>query len=200
MERESAEQSKRLIYFALALTVIIAVSIGLSLNYFQTRNKQTAKVATCTGIPAISYMYCPSALRISAEGEPGAFPTYCPLPCASWNFTVEIGSNTVRQGQEILLMANLTNLGPNLTNFSWTDPFINVIVYDSNGTIVWTWYQSDISYENLTISSGDSFSQNVSVPTSLLTIGQSYSIEVAPLSIQFPTPNNYTFTFQFFVT
>ena len=160
--------------------------------------KETSSLVTCTAIGAISYMICPTTLRISAVGSPGATPFGCPSPCGSWNFTVTINSSSVVRGQTIELVANLTNIAPNQTINSWIVPYINPSVYSSNGTEVWAWYPPQ-HYENMTIASGETFSQDVSIPTSQLVSGQSYFIQVAPLSIQFPTPNNYTFTFEFSV-
>ena len=201
----------------IVIGLILIVGFGLFLNATfdttSTKSTQTTYTttssssvqiesrsqATCTIIPAISYMICPSTLRISAVGTPGASPLACPSPCGSWNFTVTINSSSVIRGQTIELSAVLTNIAPNQTINSWIGPYINPSVYSSNGTEAWAWDPPQVTYENMTIASGETFSQDVSIPTSHLVSGQSYFIEVAPLSIQFPTPNNYTFTFQFSV-
>lgn len=217
MNRGTSKYQRKLV-LAFVAAVVIVTSVVLGIYYIiapsnQTGNStsgnqnssavfgnQTSNVTSCAAIPAISYIYCPSALRISAVGEPGAFPTYCPLPCASWNFTVGISLDSVKQGQEILLSANLTDLGPNLTISNWTVPYINPTVSAENGTEIWAWDPPVVTYPNRTISGGETFSENVSIPTYQLRAGQSYSIEVAPLPIKFPTPNNYAFTFRFLVS
>ncbi len=165
-----------------------------------TSTSATSTLLTCTVIPAISYMYCGSPLRISADGEPGASPTGGGIPGdGSWNFTVSISSNSVTRGQTILLVANLTNIGPNTTIKEFVKPYINPGIYATNGTEVWAWNPPHSTSLNITIASGETISQDVNIPTSQLLVGQSYLIKVAPLSIQFPTPNNLTFTFQFSV-
>ena len=161
---------------------------------------ETVTTATCTNIPAISYLYCPSPLRISAVGIPGATPSGCPAPCGSWNFTATINSTSVARGQSILLWANLTNLGPNETFGQWIGPYINPKVADSSGVKLWAWDPPAVTFGNFTVTSGETISQKVDIPTSVLIPGQSYFISVAPLSLKFPTPNNYTFTFEFSVT
>ena len=200
--------------FVITLVIILAAAIGLGmLVYFypngprQSTNstssssvrEETNSLVTCTAIAAISYMYCPTPLRISAVGTPGATPFGCPSPCGSWNFTVTINSSSVARGQDILFMANLTNYGPNQTFNRWIEPFINPSVSSSNGTGVWAWDPPAVTFANVTIASGETISQDVNIPTSRLLSGQSYFITVAPLSLQFPTPNNYTFTLQFTV-
>jgi len=118
----------------------------------------------------------------------------------SWNFTATISSNSVPRGQSILLWANLTNIGPNVTFSEFVRPYINPEVYAANGTEVWAWNPPESTWPNWNITSGETTSQDVSIPTSQLLAGQSYYITVAPISVQFPTPNNLTFTFQFSVT
>ena len=164
-----------------------------------TSTSTTSTVRTCTDIPAISYVYCGGTLRISAVGTPGAGPG-AQSTGGSWNFTVSISSNSVVLGQTILLDANLTNIGPNMTFSEFVRPYINPAVYAANGTEVWAWDPPQSIWPNWTIASGETTSEDVIIPTSQLLAGQSYYITVAPISIQFPTPNNLTFSFQFFVT
>ncbi len=179
---------------------VILVASHSSPNTSATSTSATSTLLTCTVIPAISYMYCGSPLRISADGEPGASPTGGGIPGdGSWNFTVSINSNSVTRGQTILLVANLTNIGPNTTIKEFVKPYINPGIYATNGTEVWAWNPPHSTSLNMTIASGETISQDVNIPTSQLLVGQSYLIKVAPLSIQFPTPNNLTFTFQFSV-
>jgi hypothetical protein len=157
-------------------------------------------VVTCTTIPAISYSYCPSPLRISATGSPGASPNNESTSGGSWNFTVSISSSSVNRGETILLDTSLTNIGQNETISNFVEPYVNPAVSTMNGTQVWAWDPPQVTFLNSTISSGQTISQQVSIQTSELMPGQSYLIEVMPLSIQFPTPNNYTFSFQFSVS
>jgi hypothetical protein len=159
----------------------------------------TSTIRTCTDIPAISYMYCGGTLRISAVGTPGAGPGVQSTG-GSWNFTATISSNSVPSGQSILLWANLTNIGPSVTFSEFARPYINPEVYAANGTEVWAWNPPQSTWPNWNITSGETTSQDVSIPTSQLVAGQSYFVTVAPISVQFPTPNNLTFTFQFSVT
>jgi hypothetical protein len=115
------------------------------------------------------------------------------------NFTASISSNSVNRGETILLTTSLTNIGQNETISNFVEPYINPVVYAMNGTQVWAWDPPAVTFPNRTISTGETISQNVSIPTSQLQEGQSYFIEVMPISIQFPTPNNDTFSFRFTV-
>lgn len=159
----------------------------------------TTTTRTCIDIPAISYLYCGGTLRISAVGTPGAEPGV-QSNAGTWNFTVTISSDSVTLGQSILLWANLTNIGPDMTFSEFVRPYINPEVYAANGTEVWAWNPPQSTWPNWNITSGETTSQDVSIPTSDLVAGQSYYVTVAPISVQFPTPNNLTFTFQFSVT
>lgn len=158
----------------------------------------TSTLRTCTDIPALSYIYCGDPLRISSVWTVGAAPGVQPVK-GSWNFTVTISSNSVALGQTILLWANLTNIGPNVTFNQFVRPYINAQVYAANGTEVWVWNPAQSTWPNWNIASGETTSQDVSIPTSQLVAGQSYYITVAPISVQFPMPNNHTFTFPFSV-
>ena len=181
-------------------SVTSSSSIGPTTTSSQiTSTSTTSTIRTCTDIPAISYMYCGGTLRISAIGTPGAAPGVQSTG-GSWNFTATISSNSVPRGQSILLWANLTNIGPNVTFSEFVRPYINPEVYAANGTEVWAWNPAQSTWPNWNITSGETTSQDVSIPTSQLVAGQSYFVTVAPISVQFPTPNNLTFTFQFSVT
>lgn len=191
------------------IAIIVLVAIGLSALYDRIpllqhssisttiKTSSTTTIRTCTAIPAISFMYCGSPLRISAYGEPGASPFGNSSYEGSWNFTVSISSNSVVQGQSIQLVADLTNVGPqNVTIKEFVKPFVNPAVYAIDGTILWQWNPSQSTWPNVIIASGQTISQDVSIPTSQLRSGQLYLIQLTPLSIQFPHPNNMTFTFQ----
>src|SRR5690242_17626697 len=82
----------------------------------------TSTSRTCTVIPNLSYMYCGGGLRISAVGEIGGGVGQPPSG-GEWNFTVTISSNQVARGQNILLVANLTNTGQNITIKGWVEPY-----------------------------------------------------------------------------
>jgi len=95
-----------------------------------------------------------------------------------------------------MLRANITNVsGQNETFRAFVKPWINPTVSAENGSEVWAWNPSQSTWPSVTIADGQTLSQVVSIPTSQMHSGQSYLINVFPLFIQFPTPNNYTFTF-----
>lgn len=115
-----------------------------------------------------------------------------------WNFTVSINTNSPEQGQSVQLMAELTNIGSTSQEVSgFAGPFINPEVYAANGTEVWAWNPPYTTVSASPIASGQTLSQNVSIPTSQLSAGQTYTIEVVPLFIT--TQSNLTITMQFSV-
>jgi len=197
----------------MGIIVLIGISIValFTLSTFLTSNRSTTSSSvtvtsqsqsaqvTCTAIAAISYEYCPNPLRISAVGSPGATPFNQSDIDGTWNFTVTISSNSVTRGETIILVANLTNVGQNITFDQFVRPYINPIVTAANGTEVWAWDPPQSTWPNWKIASGETTSEQIRIPTSQLQRGQSYFINVAPISVQFPTPNNYTFTFRFSV-
>lgn len=148
---------------------------------------ETTTTRTCTAIPNLSYTYCGGSLRISAVGQANG---------SGWNYTVTISSDDVAQGQTVQLVANLTNLGQNVTFGDWVAPYINPSVNTMNGTQVWAWDPSQVQFPNVVVTAGETISQVVVISTSRLLPGQSYLIDAAPISIQLPTPNDLTFTFQ----
>ena len=184
-------------FVVVLLLVVAALALAGACYKVPASGKTTNSTAiTCTTIPAISYLYCPSPLRISAYGEPGATPVGNWTYQGAWNFTVSISSNSDVRGQPIDLSANLTNIGSNITLKELVKPYINPVVHSANGTKVWALNPPESTWPNATIAAGETMSQRVSIPTTQLVPGQ-YYVSVAPISIQFPTPNNYTFTFQF---
>jgi hypothetical protein len=177
----------------------LANSVSSSLKTADTNISSTSnELRTCTVIPNLSYMFCGGPTRISASGEVGSGPGQSSAG-GDWNFTVTINSDSLIRGQNIRLVANLTNIGQNISfSNGFVEPYINPGVYATNGTEVWAWDPSEVIVAS-TIAAGETISQDVGIPTSQLTPGQSYLIELAPISVQFPTPNNLTFTFQFSV-
>jgi len=120
--------------------------------------------------------YCSDPLRISAVSETNG---------ETWNYTASISTDSVAAGQPILLVASLTNIaGEDQTVKEFVKPFINPGVYDTKGTEVWAWNPPQSTWPNMTVTNGETISQNVTIPTSGLSSGQSYFIEVQPLSIQ----------------
>ena len=147
----------------------------------------TSTARTCTDIPNLSYMYCGGSLRISAVGQADG---------GTWNLTATVSSDVAVQEQTVQLVANLTNIGQNITLGEWVEPYINPSVNSANGTQVWAWDPSQITLAHESIYAGETISEVVNIPTSQLVPGQPYLVEVAPISLQFPTPNDLTFTFQ----
>jgi hypothetical protein len=79
----------------------------------------------------------------------------------------------------------LTNIGPaNQTIANFVRPYINPEIYTANGSEVWAWDPPQVTWPSWIITSGQTLSQDVSIPTTQLNAGQTYSIEVVPLSIE----------------
>jgi hypothetical protein len=115
-----------------------------------------------------------------------------------WNFTVLINTNSPERGQPMQLTTMLTNVGSTSQTISdFVGPYINPRVYATDGTQVWAWNPPQLTYVNYTFAGGQTLSQSVSIPTSQLGSGQTYSIEVAPIPIK--TQGNLSITMQFSV-
>jgi hypothetical protein len=120
---------------------------------------------------------------------------------STWNFTVSISSSAVEQGLSVQLVARLTNISPtNQTIQNYVEPYINPEVYASNGTAIWAWNPPEATWPTWTIPSGQTLTQTVNIPTSELSIGQTYTIKVAPLSQAITAQGNLTITIQFSVS
>ena len=101
-------------FIIVAIVVVGALALAEAYNIPPLQHTLTSSTTrTCTVIPAISFLYCGSPLRISAYGTPGASPFLS--GDGSWNFTVSISSNSVARGESVLLVAYLTNIGLNQT-------------------------------------------------------------------------------------
>lgn len=114
-----------------------------------------------------------------------------------WKFAASLNSTSVEQGHHMLLWANLTNLAStNQTVKNFVEPFVNPVITVRNGTSVWQWNPVQITEPYQNFSSGQSFREPVLIPTSSLRVGQTYLIEVAPLSLRNEFSSNLTLTFQ----
>jgi outer membrane lipoprotein-sorting protein len=104
---------------------------------------------------------------------------------SKWKFVVRIDATVVHAGQSLLLMASLTNTSPsNQTIRPYVQPFVNPSVIATNGKEVWAWDPLVVTWPNTNVTSGQSLSQQVSIPTANFPVGE-YTVEIAPLSSQF---------------
>ena len=90
---------------------------------------------------------------------------------------VTISSNSVTRGQTILLVADLTNIGPNMTFNQFVRPYINPSVIAENGTEVWAWDLPQSTWPNVTVASGETISQDVNIPTMHFSPGSHISLK-----------------------
>ena len=133
---------------------------------------------------------------------------HCPLPLGftdsindgEWNYTVMLNSTSVERGQTIHLVASLTKVGNgNITIDNFVEPFINPVVYSSNGTELWSWNPPEATYSNLVFPGGQTITQSMDIPALLFQAGYNYQLTVVP---DFMTIENNmtTMTLQFAVT
>jgi hypothetical protein len=93
-----------------------------------------------------------------------------------WNFTVFTDKN-------FRLSAWLTNIGSSNQTFKeFVRPFIDPAVFAANGTELWAWNPPQ-TVGPMTVMSSQVVSQDVALPASLFKSGQTYTIEVAPISV-----------------
>ena len=129
---------------------------------------------------------------------PAAYPSQALLSSSTWKFSASINMSLASVGEPILLDAAITNISHlNQTISPYVDPPFNPIVYDTNGTKVWAWNPPLVTWLDWNVTSGQSIGVDVTIPTADLTAGQSYFVDVAPISSQFP--QNFTASFLFSV-
>lgn len=180
----------------LALVIVVVVIIGglslaVAFNIPPFQHSLTSgTIKTCTVIygtaPLGFFQYCSEPLRISADWN------------GEWNFTATISSNSIVGNEGISLSANLRS-EINQTIKEFVKPAINYGVYATNGSELWAWNPPQSTWPNMTVVSGQTFSQEAVVPTYPLHAGQSYFIKVEAVAVQFPSPDDMTLTFQFSV-
>jgi hypothetical protein len=164
---------------AIATLLVVAILAGAGAGYFAGSQLTMARTSTET----TWFVTTETALQSSASGS-------------NWKFVVSINTTTVEGGQSLLLWANLTNTSPsNQTIRPFVEPFINPRVLAANGTVVWAWDPPEVTWTNWNVTSGQSLSQQVDVPTTSIRWGSAYLIEVAPLSSQFSNDFNLTLRF-----
>jgi hypothetical protein len=161
-----------------ASLLVVALLAGAGAGYFASNQLTTAMTTTQTAVVTTTE----TALQASSSSS-------------NWNFVVSINATTGGYGEPILLVANLTNTSPsNQTIRPFVAPFINPSVVAANGTKVWAWNPPEVTWPNTNVTSGQSLSERVVIPTLNLRQG-AYRILVAPLSSQFPSTFNLTLRF-----
>ncbi len=135
---------------------------------------------------------------------------YCPLPLGftdsieggAWNYTVTVNSTSVERGQTIQLVARLTNCENcgNITIGNFVEPFIDPVVYSTNGTMLWSWNPTETTYSNFVFPGGQTITQTVDIPTLSFQAGYNYQLTVVPAFVTIGEGNVNTVTLQFSVT
>lgn len=168
---------------AIATLLVVAILAGAGAGYLVGSQLTIARTSTQT----VWLTSTETALQSSASNS-------------IWNFVASINATTVGFGQSILLVANLTNTSPsNQTIRPYVQPFINPSVINANGTEVWAWNPPEATWRNTNVTSGQSLSEEVVIPTFDFRAGV-YRIEVAPLSSQFSNTFNLTLRFSVQIT
>jgi hypothetical protein len=87
----------------------------------------------------------------------------------------------VPQGKPIDVYVNVTNISGQTQRVHEVNPIINPVVLAENGTQVWAWNPPAINFfTNVTTGPGASNGPYV-IPTSNLSVGQSYVLIISPL-------------------
>lgn len=161
-----------------AALLVVAILIGAGAGYIAGNQLTLARTSTETTWLTTTE----TALQSSASNS-------------SWKFVASINATTVGYGQSLLLWANLTNISPsNRTIRPYVGPFINPSITAANGTVVWAWNPPEVTWRNMNVTSGQTLSQRVDIPTANLRDGV-YTIDVAPLSSEFSGNFNLTLRF-----
>jgi hypothetical protein len=84
-------------------------------------------------------------------------------------------------GQGFTLSYNLTNISGQPQTVDIADPLINPTIYSANGTIVWAWNPLVINYITTIPYKAGNWSAPLEIPTSALSAGQKYVLNVFPL-------------------
>jgi len=161
-----------------AVLLVVAILAGVGAGYLAGNQLTSSKTSTET-----SWLTTTETALQSGTSN------------ATWKFIVSTNATTVESGQSILLWANLTNTSPsNKTIRPFVEPYINPGVIAANGTIVWAWNPPEVTWPNWNVTSGQSLSERVYIPTTNLRDGV-YTIQVAPLSSEFSENFNLTLRF-----
>ena len=163
---------------AIASLVVIGILAGAGVGYLAGNQLTLARTSTETTLLTTTE----TALQSSASNS-------------SWRFVVSMNATTVANGQFIFLWANLTNTSPSSKTIRpYVEPFINPSINAANGTGVWAWDPPEETWPNTNVTSGQTLSQEVVIPTTNLRDGI-YTIDVAPLSSEFSESFNLTMHF-----
>jgi hypothetical protein len=162
---------------ALGGLLVVSMLVCAGVGYFAGTRLTEARTSTLT----TSLTTTETALQSSASDS-------------DWSFVVSTNA-TVVDWQALLLVANLTNTSPsNQTIRPYVEPFVNPRVVAANGTEVWAWDPPEATSPIINMTSGQTISVEVVIPTMLFRDG-AYTIGVAPLSSQFPADFNLTLHF-----
>jgi hypothetical protein len=166
----------------IASLLAVALLVGAGAGYLVGSQLTMARTSTETMLVGVTTTE--TALQLSMSNS-------------SWKFAVSINATTVEDGQFLMLWANLTNTSPsNQTIRPYVEPFINPYITAANGTTVWAWDPPQVTWPNTSLTTGQSLSQRVVIPTTNLRVGV-FMIHVAPNSPEFSQNFNLTLPFSF---
>jgi hypothetical protein len=164
----------------IAALLVIAILVGAGAGYLVGSQLTMARTSTETMLVGVTTTE--TALQSSVSNS-------------SWKFAVSINATTLEDGQFLLLWANLTNTSPsNQTIRPNVEPFINPYITAANGTTVWAWNPPEVTWPDTNVTTGQSLSQRVDIPTTNLRYGE-FMIHIAPLSSEFSQNFNLTLRF-----
>ena len=96
-----------------------------------------------------------------------------------WNYEVTLTTNQIQQGQNIDAIFSLTNFSNETQRIDVAGPLAYPVISSENGTIVWA-YQPPSTNAFEDIAAGQSITQNLVLPTGMLSGGQSYTLSSYP--------------------
>ena len=97
-----------------------------------------------------------------------------------WSFSLQLSSQVVPKGQPIDAYINVTNISGQTQRVHEVNPIVNPAIYSENGSYIWAWNPPGINFfSNVTAGSGTTGGPYV-IPTSELSVGQSYILSIYP--------------------
>jgi hypothetical protein len=164
--------------------LVAGLLIGAAAAYALAAASPGRTITTTTTLPAVTITSTTTVTASatstiqSVTGSTGLVTLY--RTNGDWNFSLTLNATTVKRGQVIAALLNLTNISGQNQSVHIVDPLYAPIVYAQNGTEVSCVCPSEINSLANWIA-GPVNSQKWDIPTSSLPPGESYVLNVWPL-------------------
>ncbi len=114
----------------------------------------------------------------SSSQQPASLTWYASY--GVWNYAVTLTTNEIQPGQNITALFQLTNMSNETQTVDLGGPMVLPTIYAQDGKVVWAYQPSADTNAVQNVAAGRVLSEQLTLPTSMLSAGQSYILSSSP--------------------